>query len=454
MLRTFLLPLFTSILVVSCGSLPVPSGYVGIGGGGSRLDIDSGTTDNSFDQDTSSTGKILAGIDLDSRLGVELFYADFGEGVLNSGQSVGYTATGIDSVLYLIPGRVIPDRGGRLGFSLFGRFGVASIDNQSDARISQDNTLNLSTGVGAEYGFNSGLGLRASVGTLDADVQSLQLSLLYRFPVGERAKNRTIVTAPVSDDGNTPVASSQNETPTVNTSSSKPDADEEEALLLTPLPTSQSTDSQFEVTQSAERPEPAVVSRPATPSPAPVKPKPAKPAVVASNTTALVQAEPSPPADIEVEIMSGSSVEEGEGERTATGTSDRKETDSDRCTGSSERLNTDKNGCSSIAGYLDTVQFESGSAVLTLDAKTTLNEVTDYLMDNPDLRFSVQTVPAANADADFSRFLAKRRTLAVIRYLIARDIAGSRLKAAISGASAAPVEKRDNSRSWVVFRPL
>lgn len=489
------------------------------------LGLDSGTTGVTLAESESSAFQIFAGLDINRRLAVEGFYTDLGSGKLTNDESIAYTAAGLNTVLYLIPGVGESGSNRRNGFSLFGKLGVAAIDTESNVAIEQKNALNLTTGLGVEYGFNSGVGLRAGFNMHDADARHLQLSLVYRLKSPTRKSSDQIPdTTTVSGDLPTitqPLSVEKFPEPVGQTNTAEQEATATD-LQIEPLPERWTAVPQPNAAPSINRDqitEPLpTLNTDAQRQPSVITPEPLIDSTQSSSTISSADSSSGKAdssdvtfpnaaaqgrfdADMSVEVMTGAErelpdlngepdseiasnipsladeglkvepipepVSEPVSEPTppkplpepapvqiadldGDGITDSK----DRCAGSSARLRVDSRGCSQIAGIVDAIRFESDSAVLTLEAKSVLNDVAEYMQTQGRQRFSVFTIPAASGNADVSEFLAKRRTLAVVRYLIARDIAGSRLKAAITLQNPDPVENRDKSRSWVVFKPL
>ena len=154
--------------------------YVGAGAGVSNLEPN---TDNNAAVSLAETQdmgvQITAGYDLTSRFSVEGHYTDLGEATLSPAGSVGYSLAGASALIYGLSDR--QDRNRRQGFSVFGRLGVASLDNTSTVPFEQLNDMQVLAGVGAEYSLWRGLSARAELIAFDTDAQYGQLGLLYRF---------------------------------------------------------------------------------------------------------------------------------------------------------------------------------------------------------------------------------------------------------------------------------
>ncbi len=174
--------------------------YAGAGVGMSNLEPNA---DNnaaiSLDETKDMGMQVTAGYDLTSRLSVEGHYSDLGEATLSPAGSVGYSLLGASGLIYGLNDR--DDRNLRQGFSVFGRLGLASLENESTVPYEQLNDVQVLAGAGIEYNFWRSLSARAEVISFDSDAQYAQLGLLYRF--GDRSVARS---APVPPPMPEPVA--------------------------------------------------------------------------------------------------------------------------------------------------------------------------------------------------------------------------------------------------------
>lgn len=472
----------------SCSTTQAPTFYVGVGAGGSRLDLDPGTTGLTVADGGDSAAQVFLGADVVPRVGVEGFYADLGDAVLSNDELVAYSAYGASALLYLLPGSLSENNSGsresmqadslpmrRSGFSLYGKFGVASVETESDVLLSKRNPVNLTTGVGAEYGFKSGVGIRFDLTSHDADAQHLQLSLLYRFGSGSSKSptqtsndiEREPVEEPVTGEPRLDISP----LPPITEPAALPENVSEQAV-----PETQPEVTNPAVTNSTEpEPELEIADDPVFETPvniepaakAPVQQAPVKDTVEIPKSDPDEQArspvmepgeKPREEIDLpEVVAMTDARIEEQEvtpAPKPVDSDSDGIDDSKDACDNSSTLLPIDSRGCNQIEGFIEGIEFEQGSAVLTVEAKSTLNDLAAEMAKEQTTRYSVLTIPAKTDESGLSAFLAKRRTLAVIRYLIARSIPGSRLRAAVLEESQQSVDNRDMSRSWVVFRAI
>ena len=153
--------------------------YGGIGIVGSRLDPDTDAVSQSVDRRQGVGGSLTLGYDLLPRLSLEGHFADLGEADLRPDGGVDYRVGGIDVLLYGL--NDAGQRWLRQGFSLFGRLGVGAIEVDSDLPIERVNQYSLLTGLGVEYGFDNGVGVRAELVSHDTDARYAQVGMIYRF---------------------------------------------------------------------------------------------------------------------------------------------------------------------------------------------------------------------------------------------------------------------------------
>lgn len=172
--------------------------YVGAGALVSDLEPDtSERADVRVSESQSAGGSLTVGYDVFNRVSIEGTIASLGEAELSvdSGEdsAIDYQTAGLSAVFYGLNSR--EGRARREGFSVFGRLGAGTLENDSDIDFDQVNDFHVIAGVGAEYGFRNGLGVRGEFVGHDTDATFLQLGLVYRF--GDAAGSRT---RPLSDD--------------------------------------------------------------------------------------------------------------------------------------------------------------------------------------------------------------------------------------------------------------
>lgn len=182
----------TSLLLTACGSIdrsnagPDFDGRLYVGGGVLVSDLDPDTDDVatvSVGETQSAGGSVAIGYDISNRFSIEGTYASLGEAELTvagaPNEDITYDTYSLSALIYGLNDR--DDRSRREGFSVFGRLGAGGLDNESDVEFEQVNDIHVLAGLGVEYGFRNGLGLRGELVAHDRDARYAQLGLVYRF---------------------------------------------------------------------------------------------------------------------------------------------------------------------------------------------------------------------------------------------------------------------------------
>lgn len=172
-----------SIMALSSLSAPVnasPLGkladqwYIGGGVGVSSMDPDGGDTwKTSNGKDLSK--KVYIGTDISRQIGLEAFWADFGDAKLksNTGEKgkVHYTAVGAN-VVYNSPVKFA-------GLRPLAKLGVAKFTNKDKGTVTskQNNKLTIFGGVGAEFDLTENLSLRSEYEYFDKDISQLSVGV-------------------------------------------------------------------------------------------------------------------------------------------------------------------------------------------------------------------------------------------------------------------------------------
>ena len=172
--------------------------YVGFGAGSSWLEPDTSEVEGVDVETRNDLGyQITVGVDYSPALSIELHATDLGDAVLSSDAVISYKHIGASALAYIGGAR---KRFNRRGFTGFGRIGLGGLitDAESDVPLDQENSVQLTLGLGAEYATRFGLALRAETLIFDADANYSQLALLYRF--GRRPRNQPAYIAPMAVD--------------------------------------------------------------------------------------------------------------------------------------------------------------------------------------------------------------------------------------------------------------
>jgi len=336
-----------SLFIASCGSIgggfdnSTDTGhkgriYIGAGLGVTNLEPDPNNQPVSVSEETSAGGQLTLGYDASNRFSVEGHIADLGEAEISPAGDIGYTTAGVSGLLYFLNDEV--DRGRRQGWNLFGRLGIGALNNQARVvQFERVNDFHLLAGLGVEYGFGFGLGIRGEFISFDEDAQYGQLGLVYRF----------------GSPGYQPLA---RQTPA------------EPIPVASPLP------------ESIPLQEPLA----------------------------------------EVALDS-----DNDGVADAI----------DNCPGTALNAPVDGSGCAFFDGVIEGVNFETGSARLTEQATFILEGVSATMLENPDIRVTIEAHTDNRGSASSNLELSKQRAISVAKFLVDRGIAGSRLQPQAFGES-------------------
>ena len=150
--------------------------YLGIGGGASQLTPGVENVELTSRDSVSPAWHATAGYQLSRTLGVELEYSNLGTTTLDPVGDIDYQDINV-SGLYHWGGAASPSNGKK--YSLYGRLGVGTINNQSSVPLRKGNSSHLVAGAGVQMPVNANLSLRAEAVNFDADVSRAGLSLVY-----------------------------------------------------------------------------------------------------------------------------------------------------------------------------------------------------------------------------------------------------------------------------------
>jgi len=159
--------------------------YAGGSLGSSRLDPDTRNTVFSVGDESGSSTQLRLGVDIHNMLAVELESAVLGTAALReAGTEVDYSAASLSALVYGVGG--VQMRSRRQGWSAYARLGFGSLARSSTVLPLDGSSTGPVLGLGAEYGFDNGLGLRAELTRYDSDAVFAGLGAVYRFGVGPR----------------------------------------------------------------------------------------------------------------------------------------------------------------------------------------------------------------------------------------------------------------------------
>ena len=465
-----------SVLLAACVTSDGPrtfiEPYVGIGVGISELDLDIDGDAFSLD-DSNDTALVLSGgVNFTPHVGVELQLADLGEAVLDSGDAVGYQTFSASAI-----GRVF---GNRSGPELFGRLGVGTLQNDEPSNpallLETENSSSIVAGVGAEYRFTNGLGVRLEYVGHDSDAQFVTAGVNYVFggTRGPRQRAPAVIAVPDStaasdvnvdrgdegvtiiDEGVTVIdegvvsgddlAGSRdlpNEEDSDASSSQFPAIEDNDALQLQPLPTTDLTTPATGEPQNVGQFDVEAISTPqeVTDAPSAVS----NPAVSDTTVDSTSAADP-------VVARQTETVQDSGNDSDALAVDDIDfdgvEDSLDDCSATTPGIPVNSAGCDKYAGWLSGIGFIESSSRLSGASRDKLDEVIADLQSFPEFILELQVEATSASEAD--TFLARRRTIEILRFVRSQGIAGNRLK---SLPPSAPSSANPN-RNAVFLRSL
>lgn len=168
--------------------------YVGIGVGVTEVDPESSTTALAVSDDSDVGAHLALGYDISRFLTVEGYIATLGtaevEFLGTDAGSIDYTVYGVSLLGYFFNSQSGLTFGDddvtglyrREGVSLYGRFGIGHLENDSErVDFRRDNPNHAVFGLGLEYGFSNGIALRAEATAFDTDAKYFSVGILKRF---------------------------------------------------------------------------------------------------------------------------------------------------------------------------------------------------------------------------------------------------------------------------------
>jgi len=166
--------------------------YLGIGAGLSSLRPSlKGVSGHTLEDDDSASGQFMFGIDVSSRVSVEVHTGYLGEAEFGPSGSLRYRVHGLSGLYYL--SRTAWQLG-RVRLNGFLRAGGRYLDlsERRGAKVRAENRANLLFGAGLELNTRSPISARLDAISFSKDARYLQASLLYRF--GQRGNTNSNLT--------------------------------------------------------------------------------------------------------------------------------------------------------------------------------------------------------------------------------------------------------------------
>lgn len=340
--------------------------YVGAAVGNSHLNPDTHNTPAfSVDNTSDRASQLRLGFDVHNMLALEVDTTVLGAASLDNGVAtdVEYSAATASALIYGLNG--VQQRSRREGWSAYGRLGYGYLKKSSAVVALEDSGAKPVIGVGAEYGFDNGLGIRGELTRLDDDAVFFGLGAVYRFGLTPRQVGAVIARAAepalasrdvrVAQDGRTMTRPGE--------------------FLQDNLATGNSDSREIKPDHYAIFGAPSFASR--------------------------VWSRTSRPDDAD-----------GDGIRNAD----------DQCGNTRHNTTVAKTGCGLFDVVLTEVTFKSGSHWLTPRARGELDKVSVTLLAFPEVPVQVRAHTDSQGSADMNLDLSARRGEAVVHYLQSRGV--------------------------------
>ena len=411
-LRQTFIAVFVTGLLCGCGALgnsesvrfTIPENtsdfksrlYAGAAVGSSHLSPD--TRGEAFSADSSSDAgtQLRLGYDVHNMLAVEADTAILGtsdlrssNAGLNASAEVKYSAASISALVYGLSG--VQNRSRRQGLSAYGRLGFAFLSKSSNVLELDDSGVVPIIGIGAEYGFINGLGIRSELTRYDSDATYVGFGAVYRFGISPQGIGRMIANAA------------------------------EPAL---------SGNSQEQNRDSSPRE--TIVERYAGPD--------ARPAGRSAPDLHYTSgAEPN--ADYVGTMASRWRPAMRADDRDQDGVMDY----ADSCPDTANHVTVDRYGCGLFDAVLHEVTFKSGSNWLTPRARAQLDLLAETLLAFPESRIQVRAHTDSQGAADTNLALSSRRAEVVVLYLQSLGVNELQLQA-VGVGEAQPLDSNKTSK--------
>ena len=412
LVRQSFMAVFVAGLLTGCGALGNPESvrftipentsdfrsrlYAGAAVGSSYLSPD--TRGEAFSADSSSDAgtQLRLGYDVHNLLAVEVDTSILGtsdlrssNAGLNASAEVKYSAASISALVYGWGG--VQNRSRREGLSAYGRLGFAVLSKSSNVlELDESGTVPI-IGIGAEYGFDNGLGIRSELTRYDSDATYAGFGAVYRFGISPKGIGRMI-------------------------------ADAAEPAL--------SGNSQAQ--NQGSSPKETIVERYAGPGARPSGRD-------APDMHYTSGAEPN--ADYVGTMASRWRPAMRADDRDQDGVMDY----ADSCPDTANHVTVDRYGCGLFDAVLHEVTFKSGSNWLTPRARAQLDLLAETLLAFPESRIQVRAHTDSQGAADTNLALSSRRAEVVVLYLQSLGVNELQLQAVGLG-EAQPLDSNKTSK--------
>lgn len=379
--------------------------YAGAAIGSSHLSPDTSGTVFNVESKSDTGTQLRLGYDVHNMLAVELDTAVLGASDLREANTdVQYTSASVSALIYGLSG--VQMRSRREGLSAYARLGYGSLSKSSSVIALEESGGVPIFGLGAEYGFSNGLGLRAEITRYDDDASFIGFGAVYRFGMSPAGIGRMIAKAaePALGAAHTTVAA--------------------DGRVL-----SGRAMNRFEVQQrntgngSSQAGEPSLgAAMPGTSGAA--RAPGAKPVSGYARTMADRWRPAMRAGDLDTDGVLDSV---------------------DNCPDTRAYVTVDRYGCGLFDAVLEDVTFKSGSRWLTPRARGQLDRVAETLLAFPEARVQVRAHTDSQGPADQNLNLSSRRAEVVVQYLLSRGVHELQLQAVGMG-EAQPIESNGTKK--------
>lgn len=367
--------------------------YAGIGFGASNLDPDTSGTVFTVDENGDNGTQVRIGADVHNMLAFEIESSVLGEAMLREAPAgVSYSSVSLSALVYGLNGVQLRSR--REGWSAYGRLGFSRISRSSQVITLGEDLTGVVVGLGAEYGFDNGLGIRGELSRYADEVTFFGVNAVYRFGRTPRQIGELIAESarPVLDTENTYVEKGGRD------------------VVVVPS-------ERFE--SAGNQPDNSATARPGNLS--------TRNAGLASDATAnrptLAVASPSA---ISMDDSDGDGVSNAE----------------DACLETGVGVSVGEDGCGLFDAVLGDITYEVGSSRLDARARAALDHIIPKLIGFPEVRVEVRAHTDSQGIADDNLALSLRRAEMVVRYMIARGVPEIQLQSRGAGESQPMVSNR------------
>lgn len=439
--------------------------YAGIAGASTRLQPVTEGSAYELDKSISSGMAVTLGLDVATRLALEITAADLGAASLApiatagpgvAPQQLTYSTVAGSLLYYVIGDRVRANY--RKGLAGYARLGLSQTESSADIQIDEEDAMQLFVGVGAEYMMGRSAGVRAELVGYDGDASAAQLGLVYRFgraksrlsgPIVEQTPQKTepVIDRPeiITPEIPTPVVAEKDETvvDAIENSEVAATTVTEAPMVKTPIADTPIADTTIVDTPIAESPMSAadgpVVAENNSASELPVPAadgntvsknieSPSSETSVGDQQIAMVTPPPlkvpppaeqvAPPATAPIDIV------------------EKKPTVNPTPVQPVVAL--------TLEGVLQGVEFAEGTATLTQTGKRELVRYATLLKQSPSIRVEIRTHTDNIGDTATSMKLTRLRAVSIARALIGAGVKKHQLAARAFGSN---VPRADNKSS-------